>query len=361
MLMSEEMKRMVELFNRYDEELKAPGIVRSYIAPNIPEKVLQRLVKHYDNHLAANSVVAYYDDTLFGSAKSGLIFTTDGFYYKPIGKAMYYAYKDIQKVEALKNITMEVENCDPTDTTVITCIDTNTLKRVIDELKKIDEEYGQSSFKTSGKVKKINLPPEKMKQCHAIIHAAAVICGGVGTGLAQLPCADNAAIVPIQITMIVGLGKVFDLNITESVAKSIVASAGATIAGRTASQVLVGWIPVIGNAINTATAAGVTETIGWLAVNNFYNRWIEDKNKGRLDGMKDGYVEASGEYERKLKCQAEAFLTQQKDAQREHEEYEHLLDEYEKYIKELEVKCAAVELLREVKADYYDLKNLGSK
>ena len=73
MLMSEEMKRMVELFNRYDEELKAPGIVRSYIAPNIPEKVLQRLVKHYDNHLAANSVVAYYDDTLFGSAKSGLI------------------------------------------------------------------------------------------------------------------------------------------------------------------------------------------------------------------------------------------------------------------------------------------------
>ena len=88
MLMSEEMKRMAELFNRYDEELKAPGIVRSYIAPNIPEKVLQRLVKHYDNHLAANSVVAYYDDTLFGSAKSGLIFTTDGFYYKPIGKAM---------------------------------------------------------------------------------------------------------------------------------------------------------------------------------------------------------------------------------------------------------------------------------
>lgn len=29
MLMSEEMKRMVELFNRYDEELKAPGIVRN--------------------------------------------------------------------------------------------------------------------------------------------------------------------------------------------------------------------------------------------------------------------------------------------------------------------------------------------
>lgn len=61
--------------------------------------------------------------------------------------------------------------------------------------------------------------------------------------------------------MIVSLGGVFNLNITESAAKSILASAAATVTGRTVSQFLVGWIPVIGNAINTATAAGVTETI----------------------------------------------------------------------------------------------------
>ena len=70
MLMSEEMKRMAELFNRYDEELKAPGIVRSYIAPNIPEKVLQRLVKHYDNRLA--SVLRLADTTWLPTCPCGL-------------------------------------------------------------------------------------------------------------------------------------------------------------------------------------------------------------------------------------------------------------------------------------------------
>ena len=185
-------------------------------------------------------------------------------------------------------------------------------------------------------------------------------CGGVGTGLAQIPASDNAVIVPIQIGMIVGLGTVFDLNITEAGAKSIIASASATIAGRTITQFLVGWIPGIGNAINTATAAGLTEAIGWIAVKNFYDRWIQDKNKGRLEGMKDGYTEASGEYERKLRKQAEEFFNQMKDVQEERDEYERLLNEYEKYIKELEIKCAASELIQETEKIYQNLRKLKS-
>lgn len=197
-----------------------------------------------------------------------------------------------------------------------------------------------------------------IKKCHGIIHGASAACGGVGTGLAQIPASDNAVIVPIQIGMIVGLGTVFELNITESVAKSIIASAGASIAGRTLSQFLVGWIPVVGNAINTATAAGITEAIGWIAVRNFYERWLEDKNKGRLDGMKDGYNAASGEYERKLRKQAEEFLNQIKDVHRERDEYEKLLSEYEAYIKELEKNCAAAKLIEEMKGLYDSLEHL---
>lgn len=37
------------------------------------------------------------------------------------------------------------------------------------------------------------------------------------------------------------------------------------MAGRGISQVLVGWIPGYGNAINATTAAAVTEAIGWAA------------------------------------------------------------------------------------------------
>ena len=140
-------------------------------------------------------------------------------------------------------------------------------------------KFGKSLtiFKSSGEIKKIDLPKDMIDKCKAIIHGASTACGGVGTELAQVPAPDNAVIVPIQVRMIIGLGAIFDLNITESTAKSIIASAGATIAGRNVSQFLVGWIPGIGNAINAATAAKVTEAIGWLAVSNFYEGWIVER------------------------------------------------------------------------------------
>ena len=109
-------------------------------------------------------------------------------------------------------------------------------------------------------------------KCSAIIHTASVAAGGVGAGLAQLPCSDNALITPIQLTMTISLGQVFNLDIDESAAKATVASmAGATI-GRAISQCFVGWIPGIGNAINASTAAAVTEALGWLIAEDFGKR-----------------------------------------------------------------------------------------
>ena len=43
---------------------------------------------------------------------------------------------------------------------------------------------------------------------------------------------------------------------------------------RLASQFLVGWIPGLGNAVNAATAAGITETLGWKVADKF------DKERG---------------------------------------------------------------------------------
>lgn len=115
-------------------------------------------------------------------------------------------------------------------------------------------------------------------KCSAIIHTASVAAGGVGAGLAQLPCSDNALITPIQLTMTISLGQVFNLDIDESAAKAAVASmAGATI-GRAVSQVLIGWVPGIGNAINASTAAAVTETLGWLIAKDFEKRKKQNTN-----------------------------------------------------------------------------------
>jgi uncharacterized protein (DUF697 family) len=106
-------------------------------------------------------------------------------------------------------------------------------------------------------------------KCHAIIHTASTSAAAVGFGLAQAPCSDNVLITPIQLAMTVSLGAVFDIELSESAASAAVASAAAATGGRAASQLLIGWLPGIGNVINATTAAGITEAIGWKLAGDF--------------------------------------------------------------------------------------------
>lgn len=113
---------------------------------------------------------------------------------------------------------------------------------------------------------------EEMIKCNSIIHTASASAGAVGFGLAQIPTSDSLIIMPIQTAMAVALGKVFGLRLTESMATATVATALATMTGRTLSQVLIGWLPGVGNIINASTAATITETIGWLMAEEFANQ-----------------------------------------------------------------------------------------
>jgi uncharacterized protein (DUF697 family) len=107
------------------------------------------------------------------------------------------------------------------------------------------------------------------KKCYSLIHGAAGSAALIGSGLAQLPMSDAVVITPIQIGMIISLGAVFGIEITESAAKGLFASLSASCIGRAASQVLFGWVPVLGNIVNAGTAAALTEAVGWLAVEHF--------------------------------------------------------------------------------------------
>lgn len=100
---------------------------------------------------------------------------------------------------------------------------------------------------------------------HAIIHSAATAAAAAGAGLAQIPGSDNAVITPIQMAMIAAIGEVHGQKLSKAVALSTLSSASAGIAGRTVSQVLIGWIPGLGNTINASTAFAITEAIGWAA------------------------------------------------------------------------------------------------
>ena len=109
---------------------------------------------------------------------------------------------------------------------------------------------------------------EKLK-CNAIIHTASAACAGVGGGMAQLPGSDAIPITAAQVAMVISLGKVFDISVTEAAAKALISGLAGAAFGRFVSQVLVGWIPGFGNAINAATAAGITETLGWKVADHF--------------------------------------------------------------------------------------------
>ncbi len=106
-------------------------------------------------------------------------------------------------------------------------------------------------------------------KCHAVIHAASASAAAIGAGLAQLPCSDNVVLVPLQTAMTVSLGKIFGIRLSHSAAEAVVYTGLSTVIGRGLSQVLVGWFPGVGNVINAATAAAVTETLGWFIAEDF--------------------------------------------------------------------------------------------
>jgi uncharacterized protein (DUF697 family) len=68
---------------------------------------------------------------------------------------------------------------------------------------------------------------EQQIKCHAIIHSTSMATSAIGAGLAQIPGSDNAAIIPLQIAMIIGLGAVFEIKLSKATASATLASSTA--------------------------------------------------------------------------------------------------------------------------------------
>ena len=116
-----------------------------------------------------------------------------------------------------------------------------------------------------------DMTSSQQKKVHTIIHGASASAAAIGGGLANIPGSDAPALVALQTGMIISIGAVFNKKITESLAKSILADFLGVSVGKVIANVLSGWLPGIGNGINAATAAGLTELIGWTAANDFAN------------------------------------------------------------------------------------------
>ena len=117
------------------------------------------------NNLCTNP----YDTTLLGSGKDGILFTVDGFYYRDFTKPIFINFSDISDINTSKSsITFKLKSNSNDSFSIITVLNYSTFKIVLQKLMRIDSEYGNTSLKSTGKVKKVDIPPDMEKKCHAI-------------------------------------------------------------------------------------------------------------------------------------------------------------------------------------------------
>lgn len=110
---------------------------------------------------------------------------------------------------------------------------------------------------------------KRRKECKKIIRLATTAAGAMGAANAQLPLGDVFSIVTVQAYMLKTIAAVYDKPVSLGIVTSMGAAALAQLGSRAISQIVIGWIPGYGNIVNAATAAGLTESMGWLMVKAF--------------------------------------------------------------------------------------------
>ena len=127
------------------------------------------------------------------------------------------------------------------------------------------------------------MPKDLNNKCHAIIHPAALAAGAAGA--IPIPVADAIPITAIQAGMIIGIGKLFGHTLGEGAAAAIIGAGGAVVVGKNIFRSAIKLIPGVGWGIAATTAFIMTESLGWLVADDFYQLSIGGKTKF-LDALK---------------------------------------------------------------------------
>ncbi len=142
------------------------------------------------------------------------------------------------------------------------------LKELVDETKKCLIDAKKNKEKHFLLIQKANIQARKqamIDESKTIIHGASGAAGGVG--LIPIPFSDALAIAPIQAGMIYKMNDAFGVKMEDSVAASLITGLlGVTAVahvGRTLVNGLLAFIPVVGSVAGGATAAIITEGMGF--------------------------------------------------------------------------------------------------
>lgn len=128
---------------------------------------------------------------------------------------------------------------------------------------------------------------DQIVKCNVAIHTATIAAGA--SGAIPIPVADAVPMSAAQMTMVIALGAIFNQKISESTAKGLLGAAASTFAGRE----IIKLIPIAGWIASAATAAAVTEVIGWTIAVDFAKDFRQEyeRRKNAADAA-NAYAEA---------------------------------------------------------------------
>ena len=119
---------------------------------------------------------------------------------------------------------------------------------------------------------KVQMPKELEKKCKIAIHTATTAAAAAGA--IPIPMSDAIPITAAQIGMIVSVGKIFGITLSQAAAKSIAGVALTQQAGRALVANLLKAIPgagtILGSVISASTAVALTEALGWIVADDFF-------------------------------------------------------------------------------------------
>lgn len=114
---------------------------------------------------------------------------------------------------------------------------------------------------------------ETKRKTHATVHAASLTAAIIGCS--PIPFSDAFLLVPIQLTMMGRLHKIFGQKFSESIGESLTRELVITSLGKSAVGNLMKLIPAVGTvagaAVNAVVASTITQALGWVTVKMLNN------------------------------------------------------------------------------------------
>ncbi len=135
----------------------------------------------------------------------------------------------------------------------------------------------------------VGVDDQMRKKAHNIIHAASLTAAIIGCS--PIPFSDAFLLVPVQLTMMARLHKLFGQSWSASLGKSLSKELVLIGLGRSAVGNILKLVPVVGtvtgSAVNATVAMSITEALGWLTVKmlndgeDIFNDVVSFKNQFR--------------------------------------------------------------------------------